>query len=130
MSTGSRSSCATQAGDSGEYGAASAGLGRPTGRSYPSGVAIVAAIHCRHRISTAPAAIRSVRPHERRSSIDRVLITVDRGRDDMSGRRSTSIDLTPYRDRVIAAAKPAGPAPTMRTGTLSMENDGKEGTSS
>jgi hypothetical protein len=50
------------------------------------------------------------------SSMVRVLIVVARGSDERSRRRSTIRESTPRRPSSIAAARPAGPAPTITTG--------------
>src|SRR4051812_25257374 len=57
----------------------------------------------------------------------RVLTVVARGWADGPARRSTTSDGTPCRARVAAAARPAGPAPAIRTGTSYGEGAGNAG---
>src|SRR5262249_39252498 len=73
--------------------------------------------HICHSTSTPPALTSSSSPHARRSSIERVLITVARGSDDRSTRLSTSRHSTPCRPSIVAAARPAGPPPPTTTRT-------------
>jgi hypothetical protein len=46
-----------------------------------------------------------------------VLTAVARGRLELSRLRSTSVHSTPWRASATAVISPAGPAPTIRTGT-------------
>src|SRR5687768_10599699 len=69
-------------------------------------------------MSTCPARTWASRPQERSSSMVRVLTPVARGSGDRPGLRSTSRDPTPPRARVTAVTRPAGPAPTITTGTF------------
>jgi hypothetical protein len=65
--------------------------------------------------ATSPARTRDSRPHERISSMVRVLTPVARGNGDSPARRSTTSTRTPSRARVIAVTRPAGPAPAIST---------------
>ena len=67
------------------------------------------------------------RPQPRISSIERRLRTVARGCVERSRRRSTSRASTPWRLSSTAAPRPAGPAPTMSTGTASGQRMGSVG---
>src|SRR3954447_26327841 len=74
------------------------------------------------RLSTSRSRERTTAstPHARISSIDRRLSTVARGCDERTTRRSTSRVAISCRASSAAAARPAGPPPTTRTGTSSV----------
>ena len=117
-STRSRWSCGTHAGAVGLISAACSRVGSPTSiAGAPSARASVSQLHISQSTSTPPASTSSSSPQARSSSIERVLITVARGSGDGSARRSTSRHSTPWRASIVAAASPAGPAPTISTGT-------------
>src|SRR5262245_6889644 len=71
-------------------------------------------------ISRLCSRIAGSRPHERKISMVRVLMPEAFGKIDVPGCFSTTRDATPCRARPIAVVNPAGPAPTIRTGTLAV----------
>ena len=114
---GSSSSCPMTAGALGLTAALCSSDGKLAGISKPPGSASVSAIHPRGSASTALARTSSSNPQARRSSIDQVLAAFARGRRERAARRSTKRLSIPYRARVVAVMRPAGPAPTIRTGS-------------
>ena len=114
---GSSSSCPMTAGALGLTAALCSSEGKLAGISKPPGSASVSAIHPRGSASTALARTSSSNPQARRSSIDQVLAAFARGRGESPERRSTRRLSIPYRARVVAVMRPAGPAPTIRTGS-------------
>src|SRR4029450_7211491 len=102
------------------------------GRRAPAGAASVPAGEAGISAPQAPVAVRSSwpagtsasRPKERSSSMVRVLTAVARGSGDKPGLRPTSSAPTPFRARVAAVTRPAGPAPATTTVTRWMGSAG------
>ena len=114
--TRSSSSCGMHAGALGLTTALCSRVGKPTSTGVPEAAsASVGVASARHSTSIAAARARSSRPQERSSSIVAVLTPVARGSGDGAARRSTTSVSIPARASVMAAVRPAGPAPTTRT---------------
>ena len=91
-------------------------VGKPACTAASCGPVSVGRMDMRACTSWLCSRMASSRPHERKISIVRVLIPEALGKIDVPGWRSTISEDTPWRARPMAVARPAGPAPTTRTG--------------
>jgi hypothetical protein len=94
------------------------GIGNPSGTTCRSAAASGTDTDISGSASRLNARISSSTPSRRKISIVRRLTPEARGWTDVPGWRSTSVDRTPCRASTRAVTRPAGPAPTIRTGVL------------